>query len=191
MAVRLHRTTLVIAFALSGTAACNTSHSAAEHELRAMAKADQVARTPPNEADPVADEIRQQRVLALLASGEIRDAESLENAALILQHSGLSFCNGKLTAISRDNYLLASLLARAAVDKGRQSARGLAAVTLDRYLVFSGKAQKYGTQTVLDPTTNKMVVPPIDPATTDAERATWHVEPLAVFLKRVRAENSP
>jgi hypothetical protein len=34
-----------------------------------------------------------------------------------------------------------------------------------------------------------MIVPPIDPATTDSERAEWHVEKLAKFLKRVHDEN--
>ncbi|MCE1228616.1 MAG: hypothetical protein LWX11_03900 [Firmicutes bacterium] len=151
-----------------------------------MAQADQAVRLS-GDSDPEADDVRQKRVLSLLAEGKIQDAEAKECAALILQHSGLTFCEGALKAISVDNFLLAHLLAKGAVEQGRDSARWLAAASLDRYLVFSGKPQKYGTQTVLDPKSNKMVVPPIDPVTTDEERARWHVEPLAIFLKRTSA----
>jgi len=83
-------------------------------------------------------------------------------------------------------WALAHLLAKSAAEQGRDSARWLAAAALDRYLVYSGKPQKYGTQTVLDPKTEKMVNPPVDPATTDAERAKWHVEPLSAYMKRVK-----
>jgi len=127
-------------------------------ELRAMAKADQVGRATPGEIDPVADEARQQRVLALLAEGQVTGAEAQECAAWILQHSGLKLCNGSYQAISLDNYLLAHLLARSAAEQGRKSARWLAAAALDRYLVYSGKPQKFGTQMVLDLKTEKMVI---------------------------------
>lgn len=171
-------------------AACVSSaredRSAVVRELNQMAAADQAARTPPNNPDPAADEVRQRRVLELLASGKIQDPESEYDAALILQHSGLTIADGKVAAVSLDNFLLAYLLANAAVDNGRDSARSLAAAALDRYLVFSGKPQKYGTQTIFDPKTQRMVVPPIDPSTTDADRARWHVEPLAQFLKESR-----
>ncbi|HEV2105282.1 MAG TPA: hypothetical protein VGU27_06080 [Candidatus Eisenbacteria bacterium] len=180
---------LVFAVAVAGVGACASRNGAALRELRTLAKADREARTPPHEPDPAVDEVRQQRVLALLAAGEVREPEAQEDAALVLQHSGLTICGDKLTAVSRDNYLLAHLLAKAAAERGRRSARLLAADALDRWLVFSGKPQKYGTQTVFDPRTNRMVVPPVDSATTDAERARWGVEPLAMFLKRYHDEN--
>jgi hypothetical protein len=158
-------------------------------ELREMARADQLSRTPPNEPEPSSDARRQSRVLELLAQGAIQDPESQEHAALILQHSGVTIVEGKLAALSPDDYLLAHLLAKSAAERGRRSARALAAAALDRYLVFSDKPQKYGTQTLLDLKTNMMYVPPIDPSTTDAERAQWNVEPLAAFMKRFREEN--
>jgi len=157
-------------------------HSALQ-ELRAMAKADQDCRMAGGSCAQE-DEIRQRRVLTLLAEGKVNEPEAKECAALILQHSGLTLCDGRYQAISLDNFLLAHLLAKSAASQGRRSARWLAAASLDRYLVFSGKPQKYGTQTVFDPALQRLVVPPVDPATTDAERAEWGVEPLATFLKR-------
>lgn len=180
-----------VVLCLAGLAAAcapsaSRSPSSVVSELRQMAAADQASRTPPNNPDEAADAVRQRRVLELLANGKIQGPEPEYDAALILQHSGLTFADGKVTALSRDNFLLAHLLAKAAVDNGDDSARSLAATALDRYLVFSGKPQKYGTQSVYDPKTQKMVVPPIDPSTTDAERAAWHVQPLAEFLKSVQ-----
>lgn len=157
-------------------------HSALK-ELRAMAKADQDCRMAGGSCAKE-DEIRQRRVLTLLAEGKVNEPEAKECAALILQHSGLTLCDGRYQAISLDNFQLAHLLAKAAAEQGRRSARWLAAASLDRYLVFSGMPQKYGTQTVFDPALQRLVVPPVDPRTTDAERAEWGVEPLATFLKR-------
>ena len=126
-------------------AACAASASrppsAVVSELNQLAAADQAARTPPNNPDPADDEVRQRRVLELLANGRIQGPEAEYDAALILQHSGLTIADGKVTALSRDNFLLAHLLAKAAVDNGDDSARSLAATALDRYLVFSGKPQ--------------------------------------------------
>ena len=161
----------------------NAKDRRAIEELRTMVKADQVGRSSPGEIEPKVDEARQQRVLALLANGQITEPEAKECAALILQHSSLRFCDGSLQAISLDNYLLAHLLAKSAADHGKKSARPLAAACLDRFLVYSGKPQKYGTQYVLDPKTEKMVTAPVDPATSDEERAKWGVQPLSEYLK--------
>jgi len=178
-------------FPLIGCMVClgvpvNAKDRRALEELRIMVKADQVGRSSPGEMEPKADEARQQRVLALLANGQISEPEAKECAALILQHSSLRFCDGSLQAISLDNYLLAYLLAKSAADHGRKSARPLAAACLDRFLVYSGKPQKYGTQYVLDPKTEKMVTAPVDPATSDEERAKWGVEPLIKFMKQLQ-----
>jgi hypothetical protein len=182
---------LWLSFAIAATGGANPGPPPPDPtaELRALAEADQRSRIPPNNPDPAADEVRKQRVLAMLVAGQIRTPESKEFAALILQHSGLAFCDGALKATSLDNYLLAYLLAKSAAEDGRKSALSLAAAALDRFLVFSGKPQKFGTQTVLDPKTDRMVVPPIDPATTDEERARWGVEPLAKFLKHALEQN--
>lgn len=114
----------VVACIAGGCGAAGRQHATAAdvnggvvRELRDMAKADQLSRTPPNETDPAADERRQHRVLELLAGGMIQDPESQERAALILQHAGLTICDGKLTAFSRDDYLLAHLLAKSAAEK--------------------------------------------------------------------------
>lgn len=159
------------------------------NELRDMARADQLARMPPNESDSLADAKRQGRVLELLAEGAIQDPESQEHAASILHNAGVTIADGKLVALSRDDYLLAYLLAKSAAEHGRPTARALAASALDKYLVFSDKPQKYGTQTLLDLKTNMMYVPPVDPSTTDSERAEWNIEPLSKFMKRFHDEN--
>ncbi|MBK8792381.1 MAG: hypothetical protein IPN59_04360 [Holophaga sp.] len=101
-----------------------------------MAKADQDCRMAGGSCAQE-DEIRQRRVLTLLAEGKVNEPEAKECAALILQHSGLTLCDGRYQAISLDNFQLAHLLAKAAAEKGRRSARWLAAASLDRYLVFS------------------------------------------------------
>lgn len=178
----LFRNVVVVGLCVAGVAAAPGSRGVLG-ELRAMVKADQALRVK-GDSDPQGDETRLHRVLALLAAGQIQGPEAQECAALILQHSPVTLCGDRYQAISLDNYLLAHLLAKSAAEKGRRSARWLAAATLDRHRVFSGLPQKYGTQTVFDPTSNAMVIPPIEPATTDAERAAWDVEPLATFLQR-------
>ena len=164
-------------------------------ELRAMVRADQAQRQGLDE-DPAksikADEVRRHRVLALLAQGQLQTAEAKECAALILQHTpGYRMSEGSLQEANAEFYLLAHLLAKSAAEAGRRSARWLAAAALDRYLVGVGKPQKYGTQWNIDLKTGKKTVPPVDPATTDVERAAWDVEPLKRFLANVEAAEPP
>ena len=122
------------------------------------------------------------RVLELLAAGEVRTPEDRFRAAVILQHTPRTWCEGKLTSLGTDNYLLAHYLSREAFEGGYERARWLTAASLDRYLVSSGRPQRYGTQRSLDRETGRMEVDPIDPATTDEERARWGVPPLAEIL---------
>jgi len=151
-------------------------------ELRTMVEADQKdGRAAPTEADDLA---HQKRVLELLVEGRIHGPEAQTHAALILQHTPLFFCDGSTHSYSRDNYYIAYLLAKSAADQGRKSALGLAAAALDRYLINCEKPQKFGTQfTYFSAFTKKWVVYPIDPSTTDAERASWNVPPLRELEK--------
>lgn len=61
----------------------------------------------------------------------------------------------------------------------------VAATAYDRSRVLAGRPQKFGTQAV---TEDGCVVPwPVDPATTDTERAKWGVAPLARLREEIQA----
>jgi|GEM_PF-1888128 len=113
-------------------------------------------------------ELRAQ-VYDLLAQALMKEPEDLYRAAVILQM-------GDLTTES-ERLLLAHNLARQAVAKGYENARLLAAVCLDRYLVFCGRPQRYGTQYFIDSLGHRQQVP-IDQAISDSERAAWGGEDL-------------
>ena len=75
-------------------------------------------------------------------------------------------------------------LARAAALDGYGPARWLAAAAYDRWCMYRGRAQKYGTQFVPDGKRYRLW--DLDAETTDAERAQWDVPPLAA--QHARAE---
>ena len=104
--------------------------------------------------------------------------------ALVLQHTGMTFCGDKLTSLSPDNYLLAHHLAVAAFEAGYEKARFLVPQTIDRYLSLTEGHQKYGTNRFINQETGAEEWAPIDRNTTDAERAKYGVPPLAVLLKQ-------
>ena len=72
--------------------------------------------------------------------------------------------------------------AREAVDQGSTRARWLAAAAYDRWMMYEGRAQKYGTQFVPDGRRYRLW--DVDPATTDEMRAEWDVPPLQTQLER-------
>ena len=147
-----------------------------------LAREDQASRTGDSITRTDADRIK--LVLAELARGAVRTPEDKTNAALVLQHTGLTFCNNKLTAISPDNYLLAHHLANSAFEAGYANARYLVPQTIDRYLSMTEGRQKYGTSRINNQETGAEEYPPIDRNTTDAERAKYGVRPLAELLKQ-------
>jgi hypothetical protein len=75
--------------------------------------------------------------------------------------------------------LYASIAARNGIP---QRARWLTAAAYDRWLMYQGKPQKYGTQYVHDGVRHRLW--DVDPTTTDAERAAWKVPPLAEQLRK-------
>ncbi len=123
-----------------------------------------------------ADQRHREMIFEWLAKGEITDPEDLYNAAFLLQHADPATC--------RECYLLAYQLSTEAVRQGFRSARYLSALNLDRYLVFSGKPQKFGTQYNTD-SAGVYYLFPIDSATTDDERAEWDVDPLDTIKARI------
>ncbi len=66
---------------------------------------------------------------------------------------------------------------------GSKDSRWLAAAALDRWLMYQGKPQKYGTQFVADSTRWRLW--DVDPSTTDAEHAANHVPSLQEQLQQV------
>jgi TPR repeat protein len=69
-----------------------------------------------------------------------------------------------------------------AAEAGHDRARWLAAASYDRWCMYEGRPQKYGTQFVPDGVRYRLW--DVDPDTTDAERARWDVPPVAEQLRR-------
>jgi hypothetical protein len=76
-------------------------------------------------------------------------------------------------------------LARAAALDGYAPARWLAAAAYDRWCMYRGLPQKYGTQFVPDGKRYRLW--DVEGETTDAERAQWEVPPLAAQHARAEA----
>lgn len=150
--------------------------------LRELAREDQASRR--GETITRTDQERLALVHAELARGTLRTPEDQFHAALVLQHTGLTFCNDKLVSLSADNYLLAHHLANRAFEAGYEEARHLVAQTIDRYLSMTQGYQKYGTNRFINQETGREELAPIDRNTSDAERAKYGVAPLAELLKQ-------
>jgi hypothetical protein len=150
--------------------------------LRELAKEDQDSRTGKNIVRT--DEERIKIVLAQIGQRMLRVPEDDFNAALVLQHTGLTFCEKRLVGTSPDNYLLAHYLFRSAFEAGYKDARYLVAASIDRYLSFTEGYQKYGTNRVTNQETGKEELVPIDRKTSDSERAKYGVPPLSEILKQ-------
>jgi len=149
--------------------------------LRELAKEDQDSRRGQEVIRTDQDRIK--LVLPLVGRGAAITPEDKFNAALVLQHTPLTFCDGKLQSFSPDNYLLAHSLFESALEAGFEDARYLVAASIDRYLVYTEGYQKYGTQRVINQETGKEELVPIDRKTTDEERAKYGVPGLAELLK--------
>jgi hypothetical protein len=118
-------------------------------------------------------------VLELIEDGAVRTAEDHFHAAMVLQHSPVVL---GLEDARRANYLRAHDLARRAAELGHPKGRWLVAATYDRWLMTGNEPQKYGTQYHADG--GHWALWPVDPATTDEERAAWDVPALATARNR-------
>jgi hypothetical protein len=124
------------------------------------------------------DRERRRRVKALAESGALDCADAYMMAALIFQHGE-----------APDDFWQAHLLARKAWARGLADAAWLAAAALDRFLNRQGKPVKFGTQYLRMAGIYR--TPRVDPATSDAERITWGLPPLAVLLAQSHAPGTP
>ena len=169
---------LLIAFLL-----CASSQLLGQNaELKKLMEEDQAVRQPGKEITGDDDRIKQ--VLELLAKGAAQTPEDKYNAALVLQHTPLTFCEGRIVAKSPYNFLLAHYLAKESYEAGYSGARELVAMSMDRYLTFTQGHQKYGTNRVFNEKTGKEELVPIDREIPDSERAEYGVPPLAELLKQ-------
>jgi TPR repeat protein len=105
------------------------------------------------------------------AAGLIQTAQDYYHAACIFQHGD-----------EPEDAWQAYELALEAARQGHRPARWLAAAAHDRWLMYQGKPQKYGTQYVSDGKRQRLW--DVEPATTDAERAEWDVAPLVDQLRK-------
>jgi hypothetical protein len=165
-----------------------------DQELSDIFLADQAERTNHPAYDTPAywqlrerDAARRQRVSELLADGRVTAPDDYFHAALIFQHGE-----------TLEDIWRAHLLAQKAAEMGAtqtidgKDSRWLAAATLDRWLMYQGKPQQYGTQFVPDGKRYRLW--DVDPATTDAERAANHVPALQEQRKhaeRLTEEDPP
>ena len=128
-----------------------------------------------------ADMQHRQAVFVMLADNEIVSARAKYLAALLLQHADPSTC--------AECYLLAHQLSLSALNMGYEPARVLAATNLDRYLVFTGQPQKYGTQSNID-STGQWYLYPVDSSVSDTERRKWGIQPLDSLKAEIDGLNS-
>ena len=150
--------------------------------LKELAQEDQASRGGSEIKRTDADRIK--LVLGLIAQDALKVPEDKFNAALVLQHTGFTFCDKRLVSQSPDNYLLAHHLFKSAYEAGHKDARYLVAASLDRYLSMTEGYQKYGTNRLTNQETGKDELVPIDRSTPDSERAKYGVPALAELLKK-------
>lgn len=119
-----------------------------------------------------ADQEHRVEVMEFIKGGKLATDLDFYYAAFVFQHGNCP-----------DHYKLANELADQSVKLGNEEAKWIYAASLDRYLLAIGEVQKFGTQyTSTDGCTYKLE--PVDPATTDEERAEYGVPSLADAEKR-------
>jgi hypothetical protein len=119
---------------------------------------------------------RRKRVMEMVLKGELHGAEDYYHAAWIMNH-------GDTPEDARNGHLLALRSSQL----GYRPARWLAAASYDRWQMYQGKPQKYGTNYLDDGQRDRLW--DVDPHTTDEERAQWDVPPLAEQLRKAEEAN--
>src|ERR1044072_1311473 len=119
---------------------------------------------------------RRKCVMEIVASNELHTAEDYYYAAHIMNHGD-----------TPEDAMNAHMLALRSSELGHRPARWLAAASYDRWQMYQGKPQKYGTNYVYDGRGDRLW--DVDPNTTDEERAEWDVPPLAEQLRKAQEAN--
>ena len=142
-------------------------------ELRVLYEEDQADRRA-NQLTPDVlerDRAHRRRAVELLDAGVVQTGEDFFHAAMIFQHGD-----------TLEDFLRAHELAQRAAELGHRRGGWLAAAAHDRWLMYQGRPQKYGTQ--YRGVGDVWELYQVDPETTDAERAEWDVPPLAEAQRR-------
>lgn len=152
-------------------------------ELASLYQADQQERvhqpranTPEFKAMRMRDLQRRERVMAIAKSNGLQTAEDYYHAAQIMNHGD-----------TIDDARHAHTFALRSSELGYRPARWLSAASYDRWQMYQGKPQKYGTNYIYDGRKDRLW--DVDPETTDEERAAWDVPPLAEQLRKAEAAN--
>ena len=90
----------------------------------------------------------------------------------------------------REDLELALEQAQRAFEGGEKRGGLLIAEAIDKLLVMHDERQRFGTQLVLDTRNGRWQLFPVDPATTDAERAELGLPPLADLAARAAQMNA-
>lgn len=134
------------------------------------------ANTPEYGAMCARDAARRTRVMEVAAAGGLAAAEDYYHAAWVMNHGD-----------TPDEAASAHAFALRASELGYRPARWLAAAGYDRWQMYQGRPQKYGTNYVYDGRRDRLW--DMDPGTTDEERAAWDVPPLAEQLRKAEEAN--
>jgi hypothetical protein len=134
------------------------------------------ANTPEYRAMRAQDLERRERVRELVEANELHTGEDYYHAAHIMNHGD-----------TLEDAKTAHRLALRSSELGHRPARWLAAASYDRWQMYQGKPQKYGTNYVYDGQKDRLW--DVDPNTTDEERAAWDVPPLAEQLRKAQEAN--
>ncbi len=148
------------------------------------------------------DKKHREQVFQLLAESKVITPKDKIRAAWILQHTAAKICDGKLTSLSPENFLLAYKLSSEALLQLQQrndtatirkeNIPRIIALNYDRYLLYSFGYQKFGTQFVFDDNTGEMLLAPIDTTlTNDKERKQHNVDSLNILLSRFKMKILP
>jgi hypothetical protein len=156
--------------------------SAVSKKIQDIVDADQAARQIEDfskvDWEKVSREDTERRTALLALIPKAVSSDDFANIALVYQHGD---CIG--------HYLLANHLARLGAS-GSELARWLVASTLDRALMFSGRAQKYGTQYAPIGSTQCFALYVVDLRTTDEERLKFRVPILTEAIAQAKMFNA-
>lgn len=148
------------------------------------------------------DKVHREQIFRLLAENKVITAKDKIRAAFILQHTVAKICDGELTSLSPENFLLAYKLSSSALSMlenkndtatiRKQNITRIIALNYDRYLLYTFGYQKFGTQFVFDDKTGEMLLAPVNTTlATDEERKKHQVEPLSILLKKYKMKPMP
>jgi len=148
------------------------------------------------------DKKHREQIFQILAENKVVTPKDKIRSAWILQHTAAKLCDGELTSISPENFLLAYKLSSSALSQletekdtltiRKENVPRIIALNYDRYLLFSFGYQKFGTQFVFDEKTDRMLLAPIDTTlANDREREKHNVEPLSVLRNKYKIKPMP